>query len=154
MKTVVDILIGTSPEAAFDAMADARGEVHWNSRVSRSDLRSAEPIGLGSRFETVNGGQVFDASITRYERPRSLTFGVTGKQMDISADFDFRPEGTGCRLTASYDFRPKGATRLMFPLLAPMIRRGLRTETAAFGAYAEQVGDPSTSSTDGTGEKR
>jgi len=48
-------------EQAFDLMADARNEVRWNLRVSRSELVSGDLIGAGSRFLTVNRGQECEA---------------------------------------------------------------------------------------------
>ena len=85
----VSSFIKASPEAAFDLMADARNEPQWNSQVSRSELLSSEPIAEGSRFETVNRGQTYEATITTFDRPSRLTFEVTGKGMDITATFAF-----------------------------------------------------------------
>ena len=42
--------IACPPEEVFDMLADLRNDTQWNSRVSRAELRSPEPIGLGSRF--------------------------------------------------------------------------------------------------------
>jgi len=48
--------IACAPEGVFDTLADLRNETQWNARVSSAELRSDEPIGLGSRFGLVNGG--------------------------------------------------------------------------------------------------
>lgn len=45
----IDHEIPASAEAAFDAMADVRNELHWNSRVSTAELVSSEPMGVGSK---------------------------------------------------------------------------------------------------------
>src|SRR5439155_22825205 len=91
----VDNIIKASPEAVFDAMADVRNETQWNTQVSRSQLLSSEPIGEGSRFETVNRGQPYVVTITTYERPNRLGFGVTGKGVDITATFEFTAADDG-----------------------------------------------------------
>lgn len=127
------------PERAFDLMADARNETSWNARVSRSELLSGEPVGLGSRFRTVNRGQEYEATIATYERPRRLSFDVTGKQMDITTSFDIHEHQGTTHLHGTFDFRPKGAMRVLFPLLAPMVRRDLQRQTARFKALCERA---------------
>ena len=127
--------LATTPDAAFDAMADARNEVHWNSKVSRSDLVEGEPVHQGSRFRTVNRGQSYDATITEYQRPSRLTFEVTGKQMDITTTFTFAANADGTLLRGEFDFRPKGFLKLMFPLMGPMIRGDLPKQMGSFAAF-------------------
>ena len=56
----VDREIAASAEAAFDAMADVRNELHWNTRVSSAEIVLSEPIVVGSRFRTVKQGATYD----------------------------------------------------------------------------------------------
>ena len=134
----MDSVIAASPEAAFDAMADARNEPQWNSQVSRSELLSGEPIGDGSRFETVNRGQSYQATITTYERPNRLAFDVTGKGMDIRATFAFTATGGGTSNSATFDFTPKGFLKVVFPLMKPLIRKDLPKQAQSFAAFVER----------------
>ena len=127
--------LATTPEVAFDAMADARNEVQWNSKVTRSELRSGEPVQKGSRFQTVNRGQTYDATITEYERPSRITFEVTGKQMDITTTFTFAPDAQGTLMRGEFDFRPKGVLKLLFPLMRPMIRSDLPKQMGSFADF-------------------
>ena len=106
----VDSTIKSSAAAAFDGMADARNEPKWNTQVSRSTLLSDEPVGDGSRFETVNRGQTYKATITTYERPERLAFTVAGKSIDITATFAFSETDGSTRNHATFDFRPKGVS--------------------------------------------
>lgn len=140
MRVVIEQRISAPPEHAFDAMADARNEVHWNSQVTRSELLSGEPVGQGSRFETVNRGQTYVASITTCERPTALAFTVTGKQLDISSHFALRPDGDGVALSGTFDFRPKGVMRLFLPLLARSIRSDMPKQMASFARFVERAG--------------
>jgi hypothetical protein len=139
--TLVDVALETSsavpvaPDVAFDAMADARNETKWNSKVTKSELVSDEPIGQGSRFRTVNRGQIYDATITEYDRPSRITFEVTGKQMDITSTFTLTGQAQGTALHGSFDFRPKGALKVVFPLMRPMIKRDLPKQMARFSEY-------------------
>lgn len=127
--------IAVAPDVAFGAMADVRNEVRWNSKVTRSDLVSGEPIQRGSRFETVNRGQVYDSTITEYERPTRLTFEVTGKQMDITTTFTFAANAQGTVLHGDFDFRPKGLLKVVFPLMRPMIRGDLPKQMRSFAEF-------------------
>ena len=56
MSVTTTTRIACPPENVFDTLADLRNDTRWNSRVSRAELRSPEPIGLGLRFAIVNGG--------------------------------------------------------------------------------------------------
>src|SRR5438132_13602983 len=104
-------------------MADARNETAWNSQVTRSELKSGEPIGQGSTFATVNRGREYVATISRYEKPGLLVFEVTGKPMDITATFRFRPEGEQTGFGGEVDMRPKGFMKVALPRLRPHVRR-------------------------------
>jgi len=135
MALDVNQVIAVPPDVAFDAMVDVRNEVHWNSKVTRSELLSDEPIGQGSRFQTVNRGQLYDATITEYERPTRITFEVTGKQMDITTTFTFTENSQGTALHGEFDFRPKGLLKVIFPLMRPMIRGDLPKQMGSFAAF-------------------
>ena len=135
MSFEVSSTVNVGPEAAFDAMADARNETKWNSKVTRSDLVGNEPISQGSTFQTVNRGQTYDATITDYQRPTRLTFEVTGRQMDITTTFVFRAEGGATILDGSFDFRPKGLLKVVFPLMRPMIKGDLPKQMASFADF-------------------
>jgi uncharacterized protein YndB with AHSA1/START domain len=137
MDVAVEQRVRAPVERVFDAMADARNETEWNSQVTRSDLVGDGPIGRGSRFESVNRGQTYLATITRYDRPGDLEFSVTGRQMDIVASFTFRAEGEGSVVTGTFDFRPRGVMRVLLPLLAGSIRRDMPRQLASFARVVE-----------------
>lgn len=77
------VTVARPREQVFDRMADVRNEAEWNSQVSRSDLVSGEPIGLGTTFLTVNRGQAYDATITTYDRPNEISFDVVGNTLPL-----------------------------------------------------------------------
>ena len=132
----VDREIAASAEAAFDAMADVRNELHWNTRVSSAELVSSEPIGVGSRFRTVNQGATYDSRISVHERPKRLEFVVTGKPMDITVRFEFDSVAQRrARLRGEFDMQPKGLMKLLAPVLKPMIGRELPKHAASFAKW-------------------
>jgi hypothetical protein len=138
VEFTVEKRLACAPETAFDTMADVRNETEWNSQVSRAELRSEEPIGAGSRFLTVNRGKEYDATIATYDRARRLVFDVAGAPMDITATFDFAPDGDGTRLAGRFDMRPKGAFKVVFPLMAPLVRKDLAAQSERFRALCER----------------
>jgi hypothetical protein len=129
--------IACPPEKAFDLMADLRNDTQWNSRVSRAELLSPEPIGLESQFAMVNGGTPYDVRITSYDRPSRLVFEASGKP-DVTIAYTFTPSGDETELESDFDFRPRGALKVLFPLLAPVIRRDVPKQHASFKALCER----------------
>jgi uncharacterized protein YndB with AHSA1/START domain len=124
------------PEQVFDTVADLRNETQWNSRVSSAELRSAEPVGLGSQFEIVNGGTPYQVTITTYERPSRLVLEARGNP-DLTIAYAFVPSGDGTQLDSDYDFRPRGFLKVLFLLLAPVIRRDVPKQQASLKALCE-----------------
>ena len=114
----------------------------WNSRVStaelrNTELRSTESIGQGSRFAIVNGGTPYDVTITTYDRPSRLGIEASGKP-DLTIAYTFTPAGEGTDLESTFDFRPRGVLKVLFPLLAPVIRRDVPKQHASLKALCER----------------
>ena len=129
--------IACPAEQVFDMVADLRNDTRWNSRVSSAELRTPEPIGLGSRFAIVNGGTAYNVTITSYDRPSRLVFEASGKP-DLTIANTFTPTDEGTDLESVFDFRPRGVLRVLFPLLAPVIRRDVPKQYASLKAFCER----------------
>jgi uncharacterized protein YndB with AHSA1/START domain len=129
--------ISCPPENVFDIVADLRNDPEWNSRVSSAELRSPEPIGLGSRFAVVNGGTPFDVTITSYDRPSRLVLEASGKP-DLTIACTLTPTDEGTALESDFDFRPIGALKVVFALLGPVIRRDVPKQYASLKALCER----------------
>ena len=136
MRVTATTRIARPPEHVFDVLADMRNETQWNRRVSSAELRSAEPIAVGSRFAIVNGGSAYDATITICDRPSRLVVEASGKP-DLSVTYNLTPTAEGTELGSELDFRPKGALKLVFALLAPVIRRDVPRQYASLKAFCE-----------------
>ena len=137
MRVTATARIAYPREQVFDMLADVRNETQWNRRVSSAELRSAEPITLGSRFTIVTGGTAYDVTITTYDRPARLVFEASGNP-DLTVAYTFTPTGDGTELECDFDFRPRGALKVLFPLLAPVIRRDVPKQYASFKALCER----------------
>jgi uncharacterized protein YndB with AHSA1/START domain len=128
--------INCPPENVFDTLADLRNDTQWNRRVSRAELLSPEPIGLGSRFAIVNGGTPYDVTITTYERPSRLVLEASGKP-DLTIACALTRRGEDTELESDFDFRPRGFLKVLFPLLGPVIRRDVPKQFASLKALCE-----------------
>ena len=137
MRATATTRIACAPEGVFDTLADVRNETQWNTRVSSAELRSDEPVELGSRFGLVNGGASYDVTITAYDRPSRLVFEASGKP-DLTITYTLIATPDGAELKSELDFRPKGSLKLLFPLLAPVIRRDVRKQYGSLKALCER----------------
>jgi uncharacterized protein YndB with AHSA1/START domain len=136
VRVAATATVESRPETVFDAIADARNEPRWNTRVSSAELRSGEPIGPGSKFTIVNSGTSYDLTITTYERPTRLVFEGVGNP-DVTIAYSFRSSGERTEMASAFDFRPTGMSKLLFALLAPLIRRDVRKQFASFKTMCE-----------------
>jgi uncharacterized protein YndB with AHSA1/START domain len=137
MRVSATTRIARPAEQVFDTLADMRNETQWNSGVSRAELRSAERIGPGSRFEIVNNGTTYDATIATYERPSRLVFEAKGKP-DLTITYVLRPTDAGTELVGDLDFHPKGVLTVVFSVLKPVIRRNVKKQYASLKALCER----------------
>ena len=137
MHVAATVRIASPPEQVFDTLADPRNEVQWNSRVSSAELQSAEPIAVGSRFAIVNGGTAYDVTVTTYDRPTRLVFEASGNP-DLTVAYGLTPTADGTELKSDFDFRPRGALKVLFFLLAPVIRRDVPKQYASLKNLCER----------------
>jgi Polyketide cyclase / dehydrase and lipid transport len=121
-------------EEVFDYVADERHEPDFNSRMSRVELLTPEPIGAGSRFEVemTMMRRVFDMTVefTAFARPRLL--GSTsralpregkGRPLVTAGSLTFDPVPEGTRMRWSWQVETPGALKLLAPLVVRMGRR-------------------------------
>ena len=137
----VELDIARPRDQVFDLMADARNELAWNSKVSRSELISDEPIGKGTEFKTTNRGQQYVALIRTYDRPDQVGFNVVGKALEINASMRFADSVDGTRMAAQFDLQPKSFMKLMLPLMAGAVRKDFPTQLASFKEFCESSVD-------------
>ena len=135
VKTTTEI--ASPPERVFDMLADLRNDAQWHSRVSTVELLGPEPIGEGTRFKMVNGGSPYDVTIAEYDRPSRLVIEASGKP-DLTLVYTLKPTSDGTELESDFDFRPRGALKVLFPLLAPVIRRDVPKQYASLKTLCER----------------
>jgi hypothetical protein len=79
----------------------------------------------------------YDVTITTYDRPSRLVFEASGKP-DLTITYTLRPTSDGTELKNELDFRPRGSLKLLFPLLAPVIRRDVPKQYGSLKALCER----------------
>jgi uncharacterized protein YndB with AHSA1/START domain len=136
MRVTASTQIDCPPEKVFDILADVRNDTEWNSRVSSAELQSPEPIGLGSRFSMVNNGGRYDVTITTYDRPSHLVLEARGRP-DLTIAYTLTPADGGTDLDSDFDFQAKGSQKVVFALVAPLVRREVPKQFASLKAFCE-----------------
>jgi hypothetical protein len=115
-KTCIET--SASAEDAFDYLADFSNAAHWDPSVTRAEMTSPAPVGLGSRFEIflgLPGGREarLDYRITRYEPGRCLVFEADTRWLRSLDTIEIERRAHGCRVHYDADLRPRGAAYLL-----------------------------------------
>jgi hypothetical protein len=121
----------------FDKLSDCRNEEKWNSQVSRAELVSAEPVGLGTQFRTINRGKAYTATVVTYEKPNLLGFSVAGDSMDIEATYRLGQADGAVVVDGELEMKPKGFLKVVLPLTKRMIQKDLDLQYESFKAFCE-----------------
>ena len=139
MTVTEDLFMKCPPEVAFDAIADIRNGTSWNDDVSRAEMTTEEPVGQGSRFITSHGAPLGDiaSTITVFDRPERIEFTSTSKRMNLDVAFTFTKSDAGTMVHGTFEPKPKGLMALVFPLLRPMIVRGMTKQHENLTAFCE-----------------
>jgi Polyketide cyclase / dehydrase and lipid transport len=116
-----DIIIERPVDEVFDFVADESNEPKYNPRMTRADMITTGPVGVGSRFNSVvtgvGGATEMTIEFTEFDRPRRITEKVHLSNMDIQGRLVFEKVPAGTRMRWTWDLQPYGATRLLGPLV-------------------------------------
>ena len=110
------IWINRPPEEVFDFHANHANRVVWHDHVTRSEMITPQPVGLGSRFEidatSARQPTPMDIEIIAFDRPIAYSYrAVAGNAITGSHQaFDAENSGTRFRVRAEPHFR--GLARL------------------------------------------
>ena len=110
------IWINRPPQDIFDFHADHTNRVAWHDHVTRSEMITPPPVGLGSRFEIDNitaGRPVSMAiEIIAFDRPRAYSYRSYAASAITDSHQTFTAENGGTRFHVRIELRFKGLTRL------------------------------------------
>ena len=76
-------------------------------------------------------------TITTYDRPSRLVLEASGKP-DLTIAYTLTPTAMRTELESDFAFHARGALKVLFPLLAPVIRRDVLKQYASLKALCER----------------
>lgn len=132
-------------EVVFHFHSDFRNRPLWHDHVLSSELTTAEPIGMGSRFKTANKtlGRTLqtEETITAYDPPQSYRYELTAGPVHVISRQTFESQDGGTVVTTEIVFRPNGG--LLASLAAGLIawRQGRHTKEALLELKAYLEGE-------------
>lgn len=110
------IWINRPPEEVFDFHADHANRITWHDHVSRSEMVTPPPAGLGSRFEidaTAAGRSTpMTIEITAFDRPHAYTYRSTAASAITDSHQSFTAENGGTRFQLRIELHFQGLARL------------------------------------------
>ena len=117
------VILGCSPEEAFDYLSDPRAELDWNPKCETMEKLTDGPIGPGTRFRAKWKSSPFvELEILAFDRPHSWTMHNGGPiEVWFTCQLESAPQGT--RVHAIFEPTPHGWFRLIFPIFLIVIRR-------------------------------
>lgn len=124
-----EIRIERPVQDVFDFVADLHNEPQFNPDASNVVQKSDGAIGLGTVFEEhfKRIGR-YVTTIHVYERPSELGFDARNPRVDAQVRFRFAPDGASAtNVSCRVELTTKGLMRITEPLMAPMIRKQIRT---------------------------
>ena len=120
-----EVHIDSPSTTVFDLLADLRNEMRWNGKISKVELTSGEPIGVGSQFIVEDKRGEHETTITVFDRPERVEFAMSIKEMDVAINYTFTEADGTTTAVGNFDAQPKGFMKVLLPLLMPMIKRDI-----------------------------
>jgi hypothetical protein len=117
------VVIGCTPEEAFDYLSDHRAELEWNPRCELMEKITDGPVGLGTKYRAKwKYSPHVEVETVIFDRPRAWTVHNDGA-IEVTVTFRLEPVAEGTRLHVEFEPRPHSWFRLIFPLFLLAVRR-------------------------------
>ena len=112
MHVEKNIWINRPPQDIFNFHADHANRVTWHDHVTRSEMITPLPVGLGSRFEidNISAGRPVSMAIeiTTFDRPRAYSYRSYTSSAVVDSHQTFTAEKGGTRFHVRIELRFKG----------------------------------------------
>ena len=109
------IWINRPPQNVFDFHADHANRVTWHDHVTRSEMITPPPLGLGSCFEvdTISAGRSVPMTIeiTAFDRPGAYSYRSTTTQAIADSQQRFTAENGGTLFQVRIELHFRGLAR-------------------------------------------
>jgi hypothetical protein len=138
------VAVEQAPERVFDFVSDLTNIPKIQAEVVQSTVITPGPVQVGTRFDEIVRVGPWKVPtrcvVTEYDPRGVLAFRAQSRPIDYEGRFSVEPAETGCTVTASGTARLKGLWRLMEPILAGEVRKGIRHELTAIKRHTEMGG--------------
>ena len=125
------VTIDRSIAEVFALLADLTTHPAWSPDVVSASKIMDAPVGLGTRFQfELKGLGKSEIEITEYEEPTRVEFRGRNKMGDTRHLFSLTAVSQRTRVDQVLEMRPKGIWWLLVPVMAIMLRRGVRRNAA------------------------
>jgi carbon monoxide dehydrogenase subunit G len=135
------IQIAQTPSRVFAFVSDLDNLPKFQSDVVQSSVLDPGTVRVGTRFEEVVkiGPRRVTARcvVTEYEPESRMAFRAESSAVNYHARFLVEPAGEGTRLAVDGTAELQGLWRLMQPLLAADIHKGVKQELGAIKRHTE-----------------
>jgi hypothetical protein len=128
-------------DAVFAFVADLGNIPQYQAEVVRSTVITPGPVRVGTKFEEVVrlGPWRINArcEVTEFDGLGVMGFKADSSPVGYEGRITVTPSGSGCRVAIAGSANLRGAWRLLTPVLAGDIRRGVRHELEAIKKLTE-----------------
>lgn len=138
------VQIARAPAEVWSAIADHGLDAQWRNGLSEMTPDPPAPPVPGTKVHEVvrSSGRDFiaDTMVTELEPGTSYRFSGEGTIGGVAGGRTVVPdsEGTGAVFTYEIELTPTGGMRLLGPVLAPIVRSGLKEDLARLKALLER----------------
>ena len=142
------VQIARPPVDVWSAIADYGFDGEWRNGLREMTPDPQGPPAVGTKVHEVvrSSGRdyVADCVVTELDPGVSYRFAGTGTIGGLEGGRSVRPDaaGGGAVFTYTIEMQPTGGTRLLGPLLGPMVRSGLKKDLDRLKALLEDRREP------------
>ena len=130
------VIIDRSIAEAFALLADLTTHPTWSPDVLSASKITDDPVGLGTRFQfELKGIGKGEPEITEYDEPTRVQFSGRIRMGDTRHLFSLMTVGERTRVDQVLEMRPRGLWWLLAPVMAMMMRRGVRANASGLERY-------------------
>lgn len=132
VRVAESIHVNRSPAEVWDAVADSSFDLEWRKGLSKMTPDHAGGPAVGTKVHEVlkSSGRTYiaDKVVTDLNPGVSYRFAGSGTIGGLGGVRTVQPHGEGAMFTYEIELQPKGRMRLLRPVLAPMVRSGLKKD--------------------------
>lgn len=134
------IEIDAPPDVVWKVMSDVEKWPEWTPSMRRIEKMGDAPFGKGSSVRVAPRGAPRAVwTVTELEENRSFTWEASTANSHAVARHVIEPDGAGSKVTLSVTITGSWLIRVLGPVMAITIRRGVRQEAEGLKRRSEEL---------------